>query len=456
MAFYNLYTPDDENASSTPAQTANTQVSTGTTATPTTPAKPALAYGNYLNLPVLNRSQRRLLTKTGGQYIGYDGQVHTLAAGTRYGDIRKAFYEERRARRAYQQALQDQELAKTMGLTYNGGMPKFVSEDARKIYEAGLNSPDKSYMTYEEVKPTAPATTAPAATATTTPQPAASADIVYNGFGGGNKWDARNEAFLKAAANSDKFNSFVGDNNTIGIDQLKAWQTANGLVADGKIGFNSLTKAKELGLINEKDFGTLSAVVKPTVKPTVSTGGEIPKGFLENPKEFFESAGRTSYRKKGGEMKYFQAGGAVNAQQAAADQAQAQQEQLNEIFMAIAKNPKETLQALAQQGVQPKQIIEIAQKMSESNPAAREALSAMQKMSQMAKQGAKLQYFKRLRGECPEGYEMKMFKSGGVICSKCMKKAEALQNGGTPKKSDEPESVAKFKEMRCGGKAKKK
>ena len=45
-------------------------------------------------------------------------------------------------------------------------------------------------------------------------------------------------------------------------------------------------------------------------------------------------------------MNKFQYGGAVNQQQVAQEQAQAQQQQLTEIFQAIAQNPQETLAAL--------------------------------------------------------------------------------------------------------------
>lgn len=144
----------------------------------------------------------------------------------------------------------------------------------------------------------------------------------------------------------------------------------------------------------------------------------------------------------------------INQSQVAQEQASQQQSQLTEIFQAIAAKPQETLALLQQQGIQPKQIIELAQKMADKNPAAKEALAAIQQMSQMAKQGAKLQYIKRLRGECPEGYELKMFKAGGRICKKCMKKVEEAKHG--KKLGGESAVVSKFKEMRCGGKTKKK
>lgn len=51
----------------------------------------------------------------------------------------------------------------------------------------------------------------------------------------------------------------------------------------------------------------------------------------------------------------------------------------------------------------------------------------------MAKLGAKLEYIKKLKGICPEGYELTYFKVGGRICSACQKaqkgkKVDATKN----------------------------
>lgn len=43
--------------------------------------------------------------------------------------------------------------------------------------------------------------------------------------------------------------------------------------------------------------------------------------------------------------------------------------------------------------------------------------------------GGMLNYIEKLRGICPEGYEMQFFKQGGQICKKCVQKAR-MQNGG--------------------------
>ena len=44
---------------------------------------------------------------------------------------------------------------------------------------------------------------------------------------------------------------------------------------------------------------------------------------------------------------------------------------------------------------------------------------AAQQQTQMAKLGAKLNYIKNIKGECPEGTEKYYFKAGGRICSAC-------------------------------------
>lgn len=60
-----------------------------------------------------------------------------------------------------------------------------------------------------------------------------------------------------------------------------------------------------------------------------------------------------------------------------------------------------------------------------------------------AKLGAKLNYIKQLRGECPEGYEIEKYLAGGcVACRKKMKEDASV--------------VERFKSEKCGGKMKKK
>lgn len=66
-------------------------------------------------------------------------------------------------------------------------------------------------------------------------------------------------------------------------------------------------------------------------------------------------------------------------------------------------------------------IMQIANQMQGGAPEQSEA--------QIARNGAKLNYIKRLKGECPEGYEMAYFKAGGKVCKKCQKKVEKACSG---------------------------
>lgn len=66
----------------------------------------------------------------------------------------------------------------------------------------------------------------------------------------------------------------------------------------------------------------------------------------------------------------------------------------------------------------------------------------MESKTTYAKLGAKLNYIKQLRGECPEGYEIEKYLAGGcVACRKKMEKGASV--------------VERFKSEKCGGKMKK-
>lgn len=71
-----------------------------------------------------------------------------------------------------------------------------------------------------------------------------------------------------------------------------------------------------------------------------------------------------------------------------------------------------------------------------------------QQQVQAAKFGAKINYIKKLRGQCPDGYELQYYKSGGQLCKKCIKK-QVMQEGG-----DLPQDP--IDQFKCGRKMKKK
>ena len=62
--------------------------------------------------------------------------------------------------------------------------------------------------------------------------------------------------------------------------------------------------------------------------------------------------------------------------------------------------------------------------------------------------GAKLNYIKGLKGQCPKGYEMRYYKVGGVVCPKC----EAIKNQAAPQDPiDAFRCGRKMKKKACGG-----
>lgn len=101
------------------------------------------------------------------------------------------------------------------------------------------------------------------------------------------------------------------------------------------------------------------------------------------------------------------------------------------------------------------QIQQVMQAAQQGDQQAAQIAQMIQQIAQQlqggrpsAKYGAKLNYIKYLRGECPDGFEMQTFKKGGAICKKCVKK----QAGG----DFEGNAVDRFREeMKCGGKTKK-
>lgn len=89
----------------------------------------------------------------------------------------------------------------------------------------------------------------------------------------------------------------------------------------------------------------------------------------------------------------------------------------------------------------------------QSDPEAQKYIQAAQQQlsggTQIARLGAKLNYIKQIKGDCPEGEELVYFKKGGRFCKTCRKK----QEGGNV------DEIANFKKNReeqkkCGGKMK--
>lgn len=136
------------------------------------------------------------------------------------------------------------------------------------------------------------------------------------------------------------------------------------------------------------------------------------------------------------------------------------------------------LQYLAQKtGAKSQQELEtIIQQMGEEGlkQAYAEFMQMMQQQQvQAARFGAKLDYIKSLRGQCPEGYELQYYKSGGKVCKKCVqqkkqmksqkpidefkcgRKMKKKENGGELNSTRNPSSFSKMTLAKCGAKLKK-
>lgn len=133
------------------------------------------------------------------------------------------------------------------------------------------------------------------------------------------------------------------------------------------------------------------------------------------------------------------------------DEQQLQQQIVQLVQAAMQGNQQATQQIqqimqAAQQGDQ--QAAQIAQMIQQV------AQQMQQQQVRAAKFGAKLNYIKQLKGQCPEGYKMEYYKNGGQLCKKCMK---IQKNEGEVQQT--PNTVAgqfKMEAAKCGKKMKKK
>lgn len=129
------------------------------------------------------------------------------------------------------------------------------------------------------------------------------------------------------------------------------------------------------------------------------------------------------------------------------DEQQLQQQIVQLVQEAMQGNQQATQQIqrimqAAQQGNQ--QAVQIAQMIQQ----------VAQRMVQTARFGAKLNYIRQLKGQCPEGYKTEYYKSGEQFCKKCRK---MHQDGGEVNQA--PNTVAeqfKTEAAKCGKKMIKK
>ena len=137
--------------------------------------------------------------------------------------------------------------------------------------------------------------------------------------------------------------------------------------------------------------------------------------------------------RNGGILNKFQQGGQINM-----NEQQLQQAFLQYLMQKTGAQDEQQLEQVVQQLGEDGLEQAYAQFMQEMQ----------QQQIQAAKFGAKLNYIKKLNGQCPDGYELQYYKSGGQLCKKCMKKQVMQDREYLPQ-----DPIDQFK---CGRKIKKK
>lgn len=148
-----------------------------------------------------------------------------------------------------------------------------------------------------------------------------------------------------------------------------------------------------------------------------SEGKEIGEnvGFDKNPNSWGNKASEF-VKKQNNNWKTFM-NNTIKFQDGGAMQADPQQQIMALVQAAMqgdqeAQSTIQQIQQAAQQGdQQASQMLQMIQGV----------MQQMQGQAQMAKKGAKLNYINRLKGNCPEGYQMNYFKVGGKVCRQCQK-----------------------------------
>lgn len=253
------------------------------------------------------------------------------------------------------------------------------------------------------------------------------------------------------------------------MQAVKDWQTKNGLVADGKFGKNSLAKWNSLQNRESTKKEVLQQQTSPSYQNNYQPNTFVPTSNKQTSKQkttpknnpvqatsrrytmnntvsgdfginrLLRNAASTigdfltnmwNTRESSAKPLSMGYGRTTAYQQGGTMQQQSSQEQeLQKAFLAYL------IQDAAQQGIQlqsEQDLQAYAQQLGEEGIKAKYQ-EFMQKMQggTMAKLGAKLEYIKKLKGVCPEGYEMSYYKVGGRICKTCQKmhKMEAAQKG---------------------------
>ena len=406
-------------------------------------------YGNYVNFARLRPRDRRQLRKALGQgmevkYIDNTGQINTLS-----GDVeRKAIRQIGRDQRAM---LAGAELGLTLKPKGNNPDEQAIkqSQYANDILRGFVQHSNSPYITYtkkQEAPTSKPAGSADQSSAgatgthtytstTITPGTKYNATFTFNGL----QKDAAlsNESFANQFLNFmganysnwkvedqpyNYFNDISKDDTNITYDELIKWLEDNW--SEDKLGFG-----KDINGMETFDASKLNSDIWKQILANAAT-----KGIVAENSQFAQS------NKNGGMIKFQNGGSAESEQQQIIKQIIEKVKQAR-AGVAEARQWIASVKEQSRRSPRYKQISDMIDQISAR-------LDEQEQGAAYAANGAKLAYIQRLRNKCPEGFELEMFKAGGQICTKCVKKAEYGDG-------EESDIVKSFKE-KCGGKMKKK
>ena len=409
-------------------------------------------YGNYVNFARLRPRDRRELKRALGQgmaakYVDKNGQIQDLNDDMSRIEMRQLGRDQRTILAGAKRGLGFKPVYETdeNGQQVVTKRSQYANDVLRGFAENSY-SPYITYTKKQEAPASKPAGTADPSSAgaagatgthtytSTTIIPGAGktyrANFVFNGLPEDEKKSNpyfANE-FLKLMGNnysnwnqgSNYFADIAGTDTDITYGELTKWLEDN-WSGDGKLGFGT-------GITGMETFNL--SQLNP----------EIWQKILENAANAHIVANGASFNKNGGMIKFQNGGSAESEQQQIIKQIIEKVKQAR-AGVAEARQWIASVKEQSRRSPRYKQISDMIDQISAR-------LDEQEQGATYAANGAKLAYIQRLRNKCPEGFELEMFKAGGQICTKCVKKAE--YNDG-----EESDIVKSFKE-KCGGKMKKK
>ena len=115
---------------------------------------------------------------------------------------------------------------------------------------------------------------------------------------------------------------------------------------------------------------------------------------------------------------------------------------VQDIAQTLQTDPNQIIQIAQQDPEILKAAVEVYKQTQDIGKAAQAFQQAYQNKTKAAKRGAKLEYIRSLKHQCPEGEELVYYKQGGSVGCGCVKKGQS----GTEMPKNNP--VKKFKERK--------